>query len=427
MAILTEEKLNAFIHETVRQTPVTDIHTHLFAESFDDLLLWGIDELLTYHYLIAEMFRFHPDLPYDTFWGMSKQEQADLIWQTLFIDNSPYSEACRGVVTVLNRLGLDLSSRDLGEYRNYFRQVSTSDYIDRIFELSGVRSAVMTNDPFDDYERARWENGAGRQDPRFLTALRIDPLLNGWDQAYLALQKQGYAVAQDFSGDTVSEIRRFLKDWIARIDPLYMAVSLPDDFAYPEASVRGRVIDECILPAAREAGIPFALMIGVKRQVNPSLKYAGDSLGRSDIGAVERIVSRNQDVKFLVTMLSRENQHELAVTARKNRNLLVFGCWWFLNNPSLIEEMTRMRLELLGGSVIPQHSDCRILDQLIYKWDHSRAIIAKVLCDKYGDLFRAGWRLEEEEIRRDIAGLLGGAFWSFLGKPDPALKAQASQ
>ncbi|WP_159886527.1 glucuronate isomerase [Paenibacillus puerhi] len=420
MPIHSEEQLTAFIQETVRRTPVTDIHTHLFAESFGDLLLWGIDELLTYHYLIAEMFRFKPDLAYDTFWSMSKREQADLIWQTLFIDNSPYSEACRGVVTVLGRLGLDLSTRDLDGYRKQLEQIPASEYIDRIFALSGVRTVVMTNDPFDDYERAHWINGTAGGDPRFLTALRIDPLLNGWDQAYLALEQQGYRVAQDFSGDTVHEIRRFLKDWIGRINPLYMAVSLPDDFAYPEASVRGRVIEECILPVAREAGIPFALMIGVKRQVNPSLKVAGDSLGRSDIGAVERIVSRNQDVKFLVTMLSRENQHELAVTARKNRNLLVFGCWWFLNNPSLIEEMTRMRLELLGGSVIPQHSDCRILDQLIYKWDHSRTIIAKVLCDKYGDLFRAGWRLEEEEIRRDIANLLGGAFWSFLGKPDPA-------
>ncbi|PUA36044.1 glucuronate isomerase [Paenibacillus elgii] len=419
MTIATKEQLTAFVTETVRTTPVTDIHTHLFAESFGDLLLWGVDELLTYHYLIAETFRFRPDLSYDAFWQLSKQEQADLIWQTLFIDHSPYSEACRGVVTVLNRLGLDLSKRDLEEYRAYFRSVSASDYIDRILKLANVKTVVMTNDPFDAYERGKWESGVS-QDPRFLAALRIDPLLNLWDSSWSKLKEQGYEVSADLSGGTLAEIRRFLKDWIARMNPLYMAVSLPNDFAYPEDSARVRIIDECIVPVAREAGIPFAMMIGVKRKVNPSLKDAGDSVGKSDIGAVERIVSKYQDVKFLVTMLSRENQHELAVTARKNRNLLVFGCWWFLNNPSLIEEITRMRLELLGGSVIPQHSDCRILDQLLYKWDHSRAIIGKVLCDKYGDLFDAGWRLEEEEIRRDIEDLLGGVFWKFLGKPDPA-------
>lgn len=420
MTIRTKEQLNDFVKETVAHCPVTDIHTHLFAESFGDLLLWGIDELLTYHYLIAETMRFRPDLPYEQFWSMTKQEQADLIWQTLFIEHSPYSEACRGVVTVLNRLGFDLSKRDLNEYRAYFRSVTAEEHINRIMELAKVKTVVMTNDPFDDYERAQWDRGI-RQDSRFQAALRIDPLLNLWDTSWSKLKDQGYNVTEDLNEQTLAEIRRFLKDWIKRMDPLYMAVSLPSDFAYPEASVRGTIIDECIIPVTREAGIPFAMMIGVKRKVNPALRDAGDSVGKSDIGAVERIVSRYPDNKFLVTMLSRENQHELAVTARKNRNLLVFGCWWFLNNPSLIEEITRMRLELLGGSVIPQHSDCRILDQLLYKWDHSRTIIAKVLSDKYGDLFDAGWRLEEDEIRRDVEDLLGGTFWKFLGRPDPAL------
>jgi hypothetical protein len=419
MTIQTKEQLFSFVTETVRSTQVTDIHTHLFAESFGDMLLWGVDELLTYHYLIAETFRFRTDLSYESFWKMNKQEQADLIWKTLFIEHSPYSEACRGVVTVLNRLGFDLKTRDLNQYREYFNNVSSKDYINRILELAKVKTVVMTNDPFDAYERQKWaENHT--QDPRFLAALRIDPLLNSWDTSWKMLTEQGYGVAQDLSGDTLAEIRRFLNDWIRRMNPLYMAVSLPNDFAYPEDSTRVRIIDECIVPVAREAGIPFAMMIGVKRRVNPSLKDAGDSLGKSDIGTVERIVSKYQDVKFLVTMLSRENQHELAVTARKNRNLLIFGCWWFLNNPSLIEEITRMRFELLGGSIIPQHSDCRILDQLLYKWDHSREIIAKVLCDKYGDLYAAGWHLEEDEIRRDVDDLLGGTFWKFLGKPDPA-------
>ncbi|MDP7134805.1 MAG: glucuronate isomerase, partial [Planctomycetota bacterium] len=66
-------------------------------------------------------------------------------------------------------------------------------------------------------------------------------------------------------------------------------------------------------------------------------------------------------------------------------------------------------------SVIPQHSDARILDQLVYKWKHSKAIIADVLTDKYSDLLDSGWRLEREEIERDVAGLLGGNFDRFIG------------
>jgi hypothetical protein len=113
-------------------------------------------------------------------------------------------------------------------------------------------------------------------------------------------------------------------------------------------------------------------------------------------------------------MLSRENQHELAVNARKFRNLHIFGCWWFLNNPSLIEEITRMRFELLGVGVTPQHSDARVLDQLIYKWAHSREIIVRVLTDKYADVARTGWQISETEVRRDVQKLFGGSFQEFL-------------
>jgi len=69
------------------------------------LLLWGVDELITYHYLIAEMFRYD-NMPYEQYFSMPKREQADLIWKTLFLDRSPVSEAQRGVPTVMSKLGI---------------------------------------------------------------------------------------------------------------------------------------------------------------------------------------------------------------------------------------------------------------------------------------------------------------------------------
>jgi hypothetical protein len=56
--------------------------------------------------------------------------------------------------------------------------------------------------------------------------------------------------------------------------------------------------------------------------------------------------------------------------SQKFRNLHIYGCWWYLNNPSMIESITRMRLELLGTAFTSQHSDARIMDQMVYKWDH---------------------------------------------------------
>jgi hypothetical protein len=157
-------------------------------------------------------------------------------------------------------------------------------------------------------------------------------------------------------------------------------------------------------------------MIGVKRAVNPRLRMAGDGVAKADMSSLERLLEQHPDNKILATLLSRENQHELCVIGRKFPNLLVFGCWWFMNNPSIIDEITRQRIELLGLSVIPQHSDARILDQLVYKWPHSRAVIADVLADKYADLSASGWAIRQSELERDIAALLGGNFRRFLAR-----------
>src|SRR5207244_9363382 len=52
------------VEKIVGETEIFDIHTHLYDPAFGELLLWGIDDLLNYHYLIAESFRYF-DFPYE--------------------------------------------------------------------------------------------------------------------------------------------------------------------------------------------------------------------------------------------------------------------------------------------------------------------------------------------------------------------------
>src|SRR5256714_8629934 len=137
---------------------ILDIHTHLYDPAFGELLLWGIDDLLTYHYLVAEGFRYF-DFPYDKFWAMSKAQQAERIWDALFIQNSPISEACRGILTTLNALGLDAKKRDLPAIRKWFSAWKVEDYITRCMELAGVKTICMTNSPFDELEKPVWDKG----------------------------------------------------------------------------------------------------------------------------------------------------------------------------------------------------------------------------------------------------------------------------
>jgi len=417
---VTPADLDAVVSEVLATTPFIDIHTHLFAPALGGLGLWGIDDLLTYHYLEAELFR-HSSIRPDRYWNLSKAQRADLIWKTLFVERTPLSEAARGVVAALHVLGLDSATTSLGPLREFFRAQDLAEYVPRIFRLAGVTHVVMTNDPLDPREAPAWIDGFDG-DERFFAALRLDRILNGWEAHHQRLAADGYAVEHDGGGASLSELRRFLNQWIGCMRPRYMAVSLPDSFVFPREDVRTKLLTDAVLPACREHRLPLALMIGVRRQVNPALRLAGDACGRSDMHSVGLLCRRFPENRFMVSALSRENQHELCVYARKFSNLIPFGCWWFLNTPSIVEEITKERLEMLGTSFIPQHSDARVLEQLLYRWRDTRRVLAPILAQAYRPLIEDGRVVTADDICRDVVRLLRTNFENWTDQAD----AQAS-
>ena len=110
-------------------------------------------------------------------------------------------------------------------------------------------------------------------------------------------------------------------------------------------------------------------------------------------------------------------------------------------------EVTSMRMELLGTAFTAQHSDARVrhtqatphetnvawvhassdadrgwfaasqvLDQLVYKWAHSRAVITEVLQRHVQLLAETGWPVTRAEVQRTAQRLLGGSYEEFLAK-----------
>lgn len=426
---IAKPEIPAAVATELGEHSVLDFHTHLFSPRFgtpqkgdpSGLLLFGIDELLTYHYVVAELFRVVPRLSPSTFFAMDKRAQADLVWKELFVERSPISESCRGVLTTLRVFGLETSPSSLNAARVFFAEQDTDRHVDRVMDLAKVSSITMTNEVFDDNERNRWlaDPNVGK-DPRFKNVLRLDPLVLSYPDAAKKLHAWGYRVDDEQSESSLAEVQRFLRDWIERMDPRYLAVSLPPEFTYPASPNDGIakagqvVLEKAILPVCRERDLPFAMMIGSRRGVNPALGQAGDASGKGDVSSVANLCRSFPQNRFFVTMLSLENQHELCVIARKFGNLMPFGCWWFLNTPSSIEHMTRLRVELLGTSFIPQHSDARVLEQLVYKWDHSRRVIAKVFAEKYVDLHDTGWAVTRAAIRSDVKRMFQDNYLGFL-------------
>ena len=105
-----------------------------------------------------------PSISPEAFYAQNKRKQADMIWKALFIERSPVSEACRGVVTTLCALGLksELNSKNLEAIREYFNSYRENGlegaerYSEAVYKLAGVQYAVMTNIPFDTLESQHW-------------------------------------------------------------------------------------------------------------------------------------------------------------------------------------------------------------------------------------------------------------------------------
>jgi len=316
------------------------------------------------------------------------------------------------------------SGKRLEALRAWFRAQDPSEHLEKVFKLAGLKYAVMTNIPFDPQEAKHWFQAPGEA-PKFISsrlkpALRVDPLFAGnWAGVGAALRLASYE-------ETLEGCYKYIKDWVRRMKPVYLMASTPAGFTYKKGKKRDAngnatpsandLIEAVVMRVAREDKLPIAIKVGALRGANPALKSGGDSVEVADLSFIRELCTAYPTVKLLVTVLSTVNQHELCVLSRKFGNLHIYGCWWFCNNPSIIDQTTRMRLEMLGTAFTCQHSDARVLDQLVYKWRHSRDVVARVLADQYRKLLSSEWELCESDVEKDVGLLFGGSYEAFMQK-----------
>lgn len=402
------------IAQKLKKTKAVDIHTHLFPPEHGNLLLSGADNLLSYHYLIEEYLRRVAMSP-DEFWKHNITDRAKMIWDTLFLKNTPISESTSGIIEIMYNMGLlERKQQTLENLRNTLTDTPDRNYCHKILNKANLSHVVMTNDPFNPEEVAFW-NTQIKPDKAFIPSIRLDQLFEQTVTVSRTLKQEGYKIPNDES-NLKKTYEEFIEEWVRKLRPAYMAVSLDDSFNLRKGDYRTDLMKEIILPVSERNKLPISLMLGAKRRVNPKLLEAGDSVVRVETSWLGELARDNPDVKFLVTALSWQNQQELIVLSRKFSNIMVFGVWWFLNTESQMRVLSRMRVELLGNSFIPQHSDSRILEQVIYKWKRARTMLEDLLVERYSYIRRFGWEVSEDEIEEDIEKLLFRNFLDFIGR-----------
>ena len=85
-----------------------------------------------------------------------------------------------------------------------------------------------------------------------------------------------------------------------------------------------------------------------------------------------------------------------------------------MNQPSLIKLILNLRIELLGLNFIPQHSDARVTDQLIYKWLLFKALLSDVLYNHYNAIQLKNFKISENQISDDVSKLFFKNSQNFL-------------
>lgn len=407
MAIRSGEQLRKAVSEVLRTAPAADMHTRLTLPEPGGVKRYGIDALLTVPELTESMLRLCPELRGGPWDSLAPAEQAERVWDAHFVKRTPSGEACLTILSVLHTLGLRPDGRRLPAYRDFFERMSASDHMELMFKLAGLTTVCLSFDPFSPAEQEVWERFRA-MDPRWNVYLRLNVLIEGWSETWRQLREWGYDTEEQLTEKTAESVRRFLRYWIARLDPLYLAYDSLSPMEWTESSIRLRLIRECVIPVAGEAGIPIAFRLeGIPERLDP----------------LESLVCGYPGNKFIGSARSQEPPSQLARLAKKHGNLHLFGC----GSPRLpagsMEPILRIRMESLGVDYTPLASEAVVWDALLPAWIGGRSLLAKLLTEKYSDLMKTGWQVAQEDIVRDAAALLGESFWRFLGRPNPALPA----
>ena len=399
--ILSNDNLSNKLSNIIDSTTIFDMHTHLFPPSHKNFFLSGFKNLLNYHYLIAELLTA-TNIDASTFYSYNFEKKASLIWNELFEKRTPVSEACTGVLSILKELNIEINNKNFLSISDEYDNKIQSDK--NILNYSNVSSLVMTNNPFDLDEWSLFKS-TDWDKKIYLASLRLDDLILDYEEAYNKAKNQTSKQEQD-------TIVAYLEKCYQQSKPVYAALSL--NLATFKTIVDGSMWRD-ILVWLESKKLPLSLMLGVKRSVNKDFGLAGDGIGDINLKELSKLCNSFPKNKFLVTCLSLNDQHELTVLARKHPNLRIFGFWWFMNQPTIIKQVLKMRIDMLGFSFIPQHSDARVTDQLIYKWSHFKKILYPILLEYYENLLYKNFPLSEDILQRDINKLLFGNAKNFLG------------
>ncbi len=384
MMIQDKEMLRNGVRDAMRKSGALDVWTNLSASFELDEAARGVEAL------IADQAELH-DLARAA--GVPLPEErdvrCDVLFQALFVEQMPLSDAAQRTLLTLERLGMPLGMRDLDTLREQLREISSEERIARVLDLAKLRGIACTLDPFapnaaEELERIQ----ASPHADRFLPTLTVMTLQQALAQD-TPISALGCAIERDRHGAHVGRIAEVLIQWATVTGARMVRAGWRTADTEQEMLMR-----YAVLPLCEETRLPLAMAL-------PSDPKEAEAL----LAWVEEMLQRSPALRFV---LAAEDEQSAARLLRwKGRNARVFTV---LAVPHC---KAKEALAAMGTLAVPYASGARVLEQTIGGWVEARREIAQALYERYLPLIKMGWGVHQAEIETDAAQILGGNWEKF--------------
>ncbi len=412
---MKNEDLFSRIKEWVDSVPLVDIHSHIDGEHPNAK---DARQIIFYHYIVTELVStgmppktISPELPIEeavkgaipylalirntsTYWYFTKMLRELYGFEEAEINEKNYESLLEAIKA---RKG----------QRDWYRQVLT--------EKAKVKKTFLT---------FNYDADVPKHDPQlFVGALRLDPLIGKLDKSSIAgLEKAtGTSIGSvnDFEDSLAQLFKKFSKCVAATASFLPDEVFTKPSRAEAEKPFRKLLTGlslnamekqtvssfalNCILGLAEEHGLPFQMMLGVRRPVPGASPpdYAISGFEPKMMASFCPLFHDFRGVNFDVFLANRVMSHELTVVTKNYPNVHVSGYWWYVFYPTIIKAFLRERLQMLPRSKMNGFFS----DAYVVEWSYAKASLVRLqIATVLTEMVEEGYYTEElaKELAVDL-------------------------
>jgi glucuronate isomerase len=389
------------LYKEINKIPIVDIHTHV---DFQNPFAKNAWEILSYHYFteMAHSQGMASEIVTSPKYSFEKKIEK----LSKYLPGMQTTEPYRWLMHLLKRLfNFPYSHLGADNWKSFVKCVENKakspNRLEEICKLSNIEIISTTNLPWENLDGIEnHKNRKGKQ--LFIPTFRVDLLLTADKTTIKKLgESTGKEISnlKDYENAIVNRLSYFKGKGAKSLaislspNPMTMHIDKKESEEIFDKILKDKPTDSSKLSAymldflsslCEEYNLAFQLMIGVERGVYTKGIPGGEDVFQTNgsLLGLKYLLNKYSDVKFPISVLSSNQDKELAVYARIFPNVYASSHWWFENTYESIKSNLKNRLKLTPHTkLIGQYSDAYTTELIEAKLDMYRHVLSEVLAE----------------------------------------------